>query len=336
MEYGSILFFFPMIRKLTKRTLLFLIWFAASLSWGADIRETIANGNVDDAIQELKAQIHASPNDAVAYHLLSRAYFVLEDWDQAIAAGEKAALLKPQNSEYHLWLGRAYGSKAEHAGWWSAMGLAKRSRRELEKAVELDGGNYAARTDLAEFYMEAPGIVGGGRDKALAQAEALDASNAAAGHWVKARLADKNGQLDAAEQEYKTAISVSKIPALDWLNLASFYGHHKRAAEMKAAVEKAVELDHASGNKKSKVLFEAAISLFHSRNDLKGAAQLMRRYVAAPEKNEDAPAFQAHFQLGEMLKTQGDRAGAANEYRAALALAPEYGPAKDALTHLAD
>src|SRR4051812_375363 len=91
----------------------------------------------------------------------------------------------------------------------------------------------------------------------------------------------KNGQLDVAEQEYKTAISVSKTPARDWLNLASFYGHHNRMPEKQATIQKAVEVDRAGGSKKSKILFEAAISLFHS-GDLNGAVELARRYVAAP------------------------------------------------------
>jgi tetratricopeptide (TPR) repeat protein len=316
-----------------KRVLLIFTCIVASLSFAADVRQTIANGNIDNAIQELNARTQASPADDEAYHLLSRAYFVLEDWDRAITAGEKAVSLKPQNSEYHLWFGRAYGSKAEHAGWFSAMGLAKKSRKELEKAVELDGNNSAARTDLAEFYMEAPGIVGGGKDKALAQADALNASDAASGHWVKGRLAEKNGQLDVAEQEYKTAISVSKTPARDWLNLASFYGHHNRMPEKQATIQKAVEVDRAGGSKKSKILFEAAISLFHS-GDLNGAVELARRYVAAPQKTEDAPAFQAHYLLAQILEKQGKPAAALDEYRATLALAQQYQPAQEAARRL--
>lgn len=31
---------------------------------------------------------------------------------------------------------------------------------ELEKAVALDPKNYAARSDLGQFYMQAPAVVG--------------------------------------------------------------------------------------------------------------------------------------------------------------------------------
>jgi len=49
------------------------------------------------------------------------------------------------------------------SSFFSAAGLAKKVRASFERAVELDGSNVQARSDLAEFYMEAPGVMGGGR-----------------------------------------------------------------------------------------------------------------------------------------------------------------------------
>src|SRR5690349_14228688 len=103
--------------------------FAATLAFAdsdADARQMLAGGNVEDVIRELSSKTSSSPNDAEAYHLLNRAYFVLEKWDPAIKAGEKAIALKPDSSDYHMWLGRAYGSKAEHSGWLSGMQNAKK------------------------------------------------------------------------------------------------------------------------------------------------------------------------------------------------------------------
>ena len=315
-----------------KRFLIFGLVFAASLAFAeADARQMLAGGNVDDVIRELSSKTHASPNDAEAYHLLNRAYFVLEKWDQAIKAGEKAVALSPNTSDYHMWLGRAYGSKAEHSGWFSGMSNAKKARAEFEKSVELNGTNAEARTDLAEFYMEAPGILGGGKDKALAQAEAMAASDAASAHWVKGRVAEKSGQFDVAESEYKTAIQVSKRPAGDWLNLASFYRHRGRPAEVGDAIHHALEADKSNPRKRSNVMYGAAEILYRSGQDFNGAAQLLRRYINGPDKTEDAPAFQAHYLLGQILEKQGNKPGAAEEYRAALALAPAYEQAQSAL-----
>src|SRR5713101_3551923 len=75
---------------------------------------------------------------------------------QAYDAGEyaKAAQLlqsaSAQNPLYHEWLGKAYGEKAGHAGMFSALSLAKKARKEFEKAVELDEKNFSAYQALIE------------------------------------------------------------------------------------------------------------------------------------------------------------------------------------------
>jgi tetratricopeptide (TPR) repeat protein len=301
-----------------------------------DARQALAAGNVDEVIRQLSSKTAATPNDAEAYHLLNRAYFVIEKWDPAIKAGEKAVALAPNSSDYHMWLGRAYGSKAEHSGWISGMSNAKKARAEFEKSVELNSMNAEARTDLAEFYMEAPGMLGGGKDKALAQAEAMAAYDAASAHWVKGRLAEKNQQLDVAEDEYKQAIAVSKRPAGDWLNLASFYRHRGRGPELENAIHHALEADKGATHRKSNVLYGAAEILYRGGRDFNGAAQLLRRYLNGPEKTEDAPAFQAHYLLGEILEKQGNKPAAAEEYRASLSLAPTYEQAQNALKRVSE
>src|SRR5437764_13146116 len=111
----------------------------------ADARQTLAAGSVDDVIRQLNSKTSASPNDAEAFHLLNRAYFVLDNWDHAIKAGEKAIALKPSSSDYHMWLGRAYGSKAEHSGWFGGMQNAKKARAEFERSVELQRRNAEER-----------------------------------------------------------------------------------------------------------------------------------------------------------------------------------------------
>ncbi len=147
-------------------SLLMLAVFAASSAIaGADeaAPALLAAGRVDEAIATLRGQIDSSPNDALAHNLLCRAYFSLGDWDHGISNCEKAVSLAPANSQFHLWLGRIYGEKADKSGFMTAAGLARRVRTEFEKAVQLSPNSVDARSDLAEFYLEAPGIVGGGK-----------------------------------------------------------------------------------------------------------------------------------------------------------------------------
>src|SRR5579864_3304869 len=98
----------------------------------------LASGRVDEAIAALDGQIRRSPKDPVAHNLLCRAYFSLGEWDRGISNCEKAVQLSPGNSQFHLWLGRIYGEKADKSGFMTAAGLAKHVVREFEAAVHLN------------------------------------------------------------------------------------------------------------------------------------------------------------------------------------------------------
>ena len=291
----------------------------------ATVPEMLSTGRVDDAVRALYSRVQSSPYDADAYHMLSRAYYHLKKWDQAIANGERAVELNPNNSEYQLWLGRAYGEKADNSSFITAVALAKKLRLSFEKAVQLDGKNVDARADLSEYYIEAPGFMGGGLDKAAAQAAAISQYDKARGHWVYARIAEKKKDYGTAEREYQEAIKAD--PDADyWLNLASFYRKRERFNDMDAAVAKAM----SAARKKSNSLYDAATLLYEAQRNLPTAVNLVRSYLTSVP-TEDAPAFEAHYMLGKILEKQGDRNGAAVEYRASLSLASNYGPAQEGL-----
>lgn len=288
--------------------------------------DLLAAGRVDDAISSLSGKLNAAPNDADSHNLLCRAYFALGKWDSAVSECEKAVSLQPNNGEYHLWLGRTYGEKADASNFFSAAGLAKKVRTEFERAVQLDPNNVMARTDLAEFYLEAPGIVGGGQDKARAQADAVAKLNPAKAHWIQGRLAEKNKDVTSAEKEYRAAIDASHGGANAWLNLALFYRKAGRLDDMQDALKKAA----SAPMDQPEVLVDAASTLLRANRDLPFATQLVRRYLSSSTV-EQAPPFKAHYLLGNILEKQGDKDGAAKEYQAALTMAKDFGRAREAL-----
>src|SRR5580692_3926533 len=152
---------------------LLLLIAAATASSEDSAKAMLAAGRVDEAIMELNGRLSSASADAESSNLLCRAYFALENWDRAETSCKKAVALDPQNGRYHLWLGRVYGEKADRVNFLSAAGLAGKVRDEFERAVQLNPNDVDARLDLAEFYLEAPGIVGGGEDKAREQARAV-------------------------------------------------------------------------------------------------------------------------------------------------------------------
>lgn len=316
-----------MIRKFVVALIFpFLLSVASAASSPKDL---LAQGRVDEAITTLQGQISASPDNGESYNLLCRSHFALADWDRAISACQKAVNLEPSNSRYHLWLGRAYGEKADRANFLTAASLAGKVRGEFERAVELEPDSADARTDLAEFYLEAPGIVGGGQDKAIAQAEVLKKLNPAKAHWVYGRIAEKKKDRATAEREYRSELEAHHNSGDGWLDLAIFY---RRVGQLDQMEDAAKQLLTAELNRRD-ALVDGAETLIRTDCNLPLATQLLRRYLSTGTV-EEAPAFKAHYLLGTLLEKQGDKTAAAQEYRTSLMLARSFGRAQEALNRL--
>ncbi|HTU42444.1 MAG TPA: tetratricopeptide repeat protein [Candidatus Aquilonibacter sp.] len=286
-------------------------------------------GRVDQAVLDLNRQIEVAPT-AASYNLLCRAQYELGAWDAGIPDCEKAIELAPDNALYHLWLGRIYGEKADHTSFVHAVRLAKKVRAEFELAAEFDPNSCEVRTDLAEFYLEAPGIVGGGKDKARVEVDKLEALNPAMADWVKARLAEKNKDDAAAEREYQAAVTDSHGGARAWFNLASFYHRTGRLDDMERALHalESSRLDHPAA------LSDGASLVLRTGQDYELGVRLLQRYLGR-RTVEEAPAFKAHVMLGELFEKLGNTGAAAVEYRTALGMAHSYTVAEDGLKRLA-
>lgn len=87
-------------------------------------------------------------------------------YEDAIQAFQKAVEMDPENAEYHHWLGKSYGQLASQSGIFKAYALSKKTREQLERAVELDDCNIDALADLLKYYEQAPSFLGGGAEKA--------------------------------------------------------------------------------------------------------------------------------------------------------------------------
>jgi tetratricopeptide (TPR) repeat protein len=158
------------------------------------------------AILALQAAAAKEPQNGEVQLLLTKSYLELQEHDPAIRSAEKAVAIDPQNSVYHEWLGRAYGEKADHAGWFSAISFAKKTRKEFERAVQLDEKNYSARQALIEFDCSAPGLVGGGEEKALPHIEQLKELDAAEGHFAAGNCRRQKKDFAVTDEEFSKAL----------------------------------------------------------------------------------------------------------------------------------
>lgn len=286
-------------------------------------------GRADDAIKVLNGQIAANPQNAEAYSLLCRAFYFQEDYDQAIANCERAVQLDPKSSVYHMWLGRTYGDKADRVGPFAAIGLAKKAVAQFEQAVQLDPNNVPARTDLAEFYGSAPGIVGGGDDKAHRVIEETVKLDPVAAGNMRAQFALSKKDYATAEREAQNAVQLSGGTARSLLELARIYGKEKHWDQMESMIQKAMSL---SNKRPQDIFFAGELLVQHGRN-LNGAIQYLRSYLAGPT-DEQGPAYRAYWLIGKAYEKLGDKTNAAKAYHSALELASNYRRAQDGLRHV--
>ena len=286
----------------------------------------LKQGRVDEAAAMLNQILSQQAHDARAHQLLCRVYYAQEKADPAVRECEHATEDDTSDSDHQMWLGRAYGMKASQVNMLSAFGVAKKVHVAFERAVQLNPANVAAMSDLGHFYVDAPGIVGGGVDKAQALAEKMMPRFPAQSHWLLALIAQKKNDMATAEGEFKSAVAAGKTPEA-WVDLGIFYQQRSQHDKAVAAVHSSVEANRT----KNAALVDAASILtdMHREPDL--AEKLLRDYLASPAKSDDAPAFKVHEQLGDLLKQRGDLAGARREYATATSLASNYSPAKKAM-----
>ena len=147
----------------------------------------------------------------------------------------KGDFARPQKFRYVLWLGRTWGRRAESASYLTAPAYASKARQLFERSVMLDTSNKEALNDLFEYYMEAPGFLGGGLDRLKRWCSASELLDEAEGHYAKAQLADKRKEFDAAEQQLRRALELAPRQLGRVLDLAKYLSKLGRVEESEAA-----------------------------------------------------------------------------------------------------
>jgi tetratricopeptide (TPR) repeat protein len=286
----------------------------------------LQQGRVAEALTSLQGVLAAQPDDAQAHLLLCRVYYAQNIADNAIRECELAVSRAPSSSDSQMWLGRAYGFKASHANPIAALNLAIKVRNAFERAVELDPENIHAMSDLGQFYVAAPSLIGGGLDKAQALAAKMQPHFPSQTHRLLALVAEKKKDNATAETEFISAAAIGKTPEA-YVDLGFFYQRHNQPDKMLNALQTAIAADHRKGP----AIVDAASILTDAHLSPGLAENLLRTYLSSSAKTDDAPAFKVHVQLGDLLAQHGDPTGAHREYAAALALAPNYAPARKAM-----
>jgi tetratricopeptide (TPR) repeat protein len=286
------------------------------------------SGDYADAIGTLQGILAKNRDDAAAYFWLARSYYELRDYDNAVSQAEQATRLAPQNSVYHQWLGRSYGSKADRE---RSFFLARKTKKEFEEAVRLDPGNISARRDLEDFYLEAPWILGGSRDRAMEQVNAIAAKDAVAGHLARADYWRDAKKMDLVEEEYHWVFQLKPHSADPYFEIAGYYINQKDVTKLRSAIELAAQ----ANSSEPRLAYYHGVAGILAGTDLTQAEQYLKSFIASTPERSDWPSHAAAREwLGQLYEMQGRRVQAAEQYRAAIHIDPDRKSARERLKNL--
>jgi tetratricopeptide (TPR) repeat protein len=248
----------------------------------------------------LAVLLRTSISGARVLQLIGQNHYMLGDYKKASDILERAATANPTSSECAMWLGRAFGRRAETSNPLMAPGYASKARQWLEKAVELDPNNRDATGDLFDYYMEAPSFLGGGESKAQELADRVAQRDPAEGHYYQAQISDKHRQYGDAEKHLRAAVASTHLAARQvghWLDLAKFLAHRGRTNESEAAFDKASELSPSD----PRILFARAQIYVQQSRNLDQARDLLEQYLKSPL----TPNYPSRRQAEALLKKIG-------------------------------
>jgi tetratricopeptide (TPR) repeat protein len=293
--------------------------------------EAYEAGDYPKAAQFLQKAALQNPRDPEIHLLLAKTYYESQQHDAAIANAEKAVALDPQNSVYHEWLGKVYGEKADHAGMFSALSLAKKARKEFERAVQLDEGNFSARQALIEFDCSAPGVAGGGEDKARPEIAKLAALDAAEGHYAAGNCRRQKKDFAAADAEFAKALELHPKSAELIYDIGDYAMKHNQAETLSIVADEGQKVAPSD----ARAGFYRAVSFVIKNERAEEADRLLHEYAKhAPLRNSFPPPWRLHEWLGRLYENQQKTQAAVEEYEEALKLEPKNKDAREALKRL--
>ena len=264
--------------------------------WGASLDQAAKLYHETEYESSLKLLSELPEKDAAVYDLTGRNYFMLGDFKKATESYEKAVAAEPSNSEYEHWLGKSFGRRAENSSPFTAPGLASKARQHFEKAVALNPENQEALSDLFEYYLEAPGFLGGGVTKASKLVETMRTRDPAEGLWAQARIAERRKDFSTAEERFRQAIAASPKQVGRVIDLAKFLSRQGRLEESDETFQAAERLAPNT----PKVLYHRAETYIKAGRNIDAARVLLKRYLAATLSPEDPSRLEAEKLLKQV------------------------------------
>ncbi len=318
------------MRFLSSCFLLFFVCMSSAFAISTPEVKLLVEARDKKALPVADALTRAEPKNAEAWILLSRARLQASQAEAAIAAAEKATKLSPNNSQAYFWLGNSYGSRIGQVGMFSQMSMAPKLRDAFEKTVALDPDNLDAREALVQFYLQAPAVIGGGKDKANLQANEIAKRDAARGHLARAQVFISEKNTAAAIKSYEAAYAAK--PSDKNIRMALGIGY--QMTERWNDAFKHFRTWTAQDGKAGPAWYQIGRTSALSGLQLEEGIAALQKYLDMPHAVNDPQNKNAYHRLGQLYVKIGKKNEAKAALQAALKLDPKFADAKTELAKL--
>jgi tetratricopeptide (TPR) repeat protein len=310
--------------------------------------------------------LSANPNDAAAVWWMARIKLEYGDLEGALPLAEKAVALDGRNASYRGFLAQVYGRMAQRASVLRQIGLARRCKKELDMALQLDPNHVRLLVGYMEYLWEAPLIIGGDKKKAREIPERVGRIDAARGYLAAAQLAELERDKSKLEDLYRKAVEVDPRSYQAHTSLAGLYiernpvkfdlveKHARAALAIDAGRVGAYTLLAAGGalqehwSELEAILAQAEKNvpdnlapnyvagniLLRSGKELTRAEAALRKYLTQEPEPNAPPIWAGRWRLGLVLEKMARTREAASELEAALKMKPDSEEVKKDLKRL--
>jgi len=182
-------------------------------------------------------------SDAEARYFLARTLMILGEFDEAEDEIDEAIELNENVAKYHLVRGQILGQQAMNANFLSQGLLAPKIKNAFLRASELDPNNIEAHVSLYNYYIMAPGILGGSEDKAVEEINAVERLDVFRSHLLRAGYYIRKKDSVKAETEMKKAIASNPTKTAGYKQLGYFYLNRQQFTEAYEQMKKYTELE---------------------------------------------------------------------------------------------
>lgn len=268
---------------------------------------------------------YADKNAEAAYYM--GRIIGAQNQDNAAEWFEKAMKMSPNSSLYVEWYGRALGDQASRASKFKLPFLARKVKSAFEKAVALDPDNIDAREDLIQYYVRAPRVLGGSRQKAREIALEVKRRNAYRGGLDVAGLCAGDKDYACAESELAALKDAYPDSAMVYSQLAAYYANQNQFDKAFAVIDARLKTNPGD----MAVVFALGRTGALSGQNLDRAENALKSYIASPPAVNAVPPASVHFRLGMVYEREGKKDLARAEYNTALQLNPRFEDPKKAL-----